>query len=270
MTMINTDDYKVPLDSSVKLGSWATRYDGNLDKEEVKKEFSSLVKRLSGLQELLYADSSQALLVVLQAMDAAGKDSTIRNVFGPVNPQGCKVVSFKSPNDTELAHDYLWRVHQNTPRKGHIGVFNRSHYEDVLIVRVKELVPLDRVKKRYDHINNFETLLNDEGTRIVKFFLHISNEYQREQLQERLDTPEKLWKFSAADIPERMRWNDYQKAYEKVLEKCTTPEAPWYIVPAERKWFRNFLVAKVLVETLESMNLKYPEPTIDPRKIKIT
>ena len=267
--MINTNDYKVAHGSSVKLDSWTTRYDGNLTKKEVNEEFSSLMEKLQKLQELLYADSSRALLVVLQAMDAAGKDSTIKNVFGPINPQGCKVVSFKSPNGTELAHDYLWRVHQNVPRKGHIGVFNRSHYEDVLIVRVKELAPLDSIKKRYEHINDFETLLNDEGTRVIKFFLHISNEYQREQLQERLDTPEKLWKFSPADIPERMRWNDYQKAYEKVLEKCTTPEAPWYIVPAERKWFRNFLVAKVLVETLESMNLKYPEANFDPCDIKI-
>jgi len=267
--MVNTNNYKVTHGSSVKLDSWATRYDGKLTKEEVKEEYASLIEKFQKLQELLYADGSQALLVVLQAMDAAGKDSTIRNVFGPINPQGCKVVSFKAPNDTELAHDYLWRVHQNTPRKGHIGVFNRSHYEDVLIVRVKELVPLDNVKKRYDHINDFETLLSDEGTRIVKFFLHISNEYQREQLQERLDTPEKLWKFSPADIPERMRWNDYKKAYEQVFERCSTPASPWYIVPAERKWFRNFLVVKVLVETLESMNLKFPKANFDPKDIKI-
>ena len=267
--MINTDKYKVPCDSNVKLESWASRYDGKLSKEEVIGEYSSLIEKFQKLQELLYADGSQALLVVLQAMDAAGKDSTIRNVFSPINPQGCKVVSFKSPNNTELAHDYLWRVHKNTPSKGHIGVFNRSHYEDVLIVRVKELAPLDRVKKRYEHINNFEALLSDEGTRVVKFFLHISNEYQKKQLQERLDTPEKLWKFSPADIPERMLWNDYRKAYEQVLEKCSTPQAPWYIVPAERKWFRNFLIVKVLVETLESMNLKYPQALFDPREIKI-
>ena len=267
--MINTNDYKVAYNSSVKLESWASRYSGKLTKDEVNAEFQSLIEKFQKLQELLYADGSQALLVVLQAMDAAGKDSTIKNVFGHINPQGCNVVSFKSPNNAELAHDYLWRIHQNTPRKGHIGVFNRSHYEDVLIVRVKELVPKEQVKKRYEHINNFETLLDDEGTRIVKFFLHISNEYQKEQLQERLDTPEKLWKFDTGDIPERMRWKDYQKAYEQVFEKCSTPAAPWYIVPAERKWFRNFLVVKVLVETLESMNLKFPKANFDPKDIKI-
>jgi PPK2 family polyphosphate:nucleotide phosphotransferase len=267
--MLNTNDYKIKHGSSVKLDSIETRYSGKLTKEEVNEELPALIEEFQKLQELLYADSSQALLVVFQAMDAAGKDSTIKNVFGPINPQGCKVVSFKSPNDTELAHDYLWRVHQNVPRKGYIGVFNRSHYEDVLIVRVKGLAPKEQIKKRYDHINNFETLLSDEGTRIVKFFLHISNQYQKEQLQERLDTPEKLWKFSPADIPERMLWNDYQKAYELAFEKCSTQAAPWYIVPAERKWFRNYLVIKVLVETIKSMDLKYPKAKFDPREIKI-
>jgi len=265
----NTTDYKIDSRKPVKLDSWATRYEGKLTKEEAKEETSALIKRLKDLQELLYADGSQALLVVIQAMDAAGKDSTIKNIFGPVNPQGCKVVSFKTPNSTELAHDFLWRVHQNVPRKGIIGVFNRSHYEDVLIVRVKGLAPKDRVEKRYTHINSFEALLNDEGTRVVKFFLHISRDYQKEQLQERLDTPSKNWKFNPSDIPERLLWDDYQKAFELAFEKCSCPEAPWYIVPAERKWFRNYLVAKVLVETLESMELKYPTITYDPKTIII-
>jgi PPK2 family polyphosphate:nucleotide phosphotransferase len=266
---MNTKDYKLEPGKSVKLDSWPSRYEGKLTKEEGLKMLEGLIKRLQALQALLYADGGKALLVVLQAMDAAGKDSTIGNVFGPVNPQGCKVVSFKGPNTTELAHDFLWRVHQNVPRKGHIGVFNRSHYEDVLIARVKNLVPRDLVKKRYDHINNFEALLHDEGTRVVKFFLHISRDYQKEQLQERLDTPEKLWKFSPQDIPERLLWDDYQKAFELAFEKCSTSDAPWYIVPAERKWFRNLLVARVLVETLESMDLRYPEANFDPREIKI-
>jgi len=266
---INTADYKIDSGKSVKLDSWPTRYDGKLTKEEAQKETLTLITRLQELQELLYADGSQALLVVLQAMDAAGKDSTIRNIFGPINPQGCKVVSFKGPNSTELVHDFLWRIHQNVPRRGMIGVFNRSHYEDILIVRVKELAPKDRIKKRYDHINNFEALLNDEGTRVVKFFLHISKDYQKDQLQDRLDTPEKNWKFSPSDIPERMLWDEYQKAFELAFERCSCPDAPWYIVPAERKWFRNFLVAKVLVETLESMKLKFPEVTFDPKTIKI-
>jgi PPK2 family polyphosphate:nucleotide phosphotransferase len=265
----NTADYKVESGKSVKLDLWPTRYEGKLNKEKAQEETAALISRLQKLQELLYADSSQALLVVLQAMDAAGKDSTIGNIFGSINPQGCKVVSFKAPNSTELAHDFLWRVHQNVPRKGMIGVFNRSHYEDILIGRVKELAPKERLKKRYDHINNFEALLSGEGTRVVKFFLHISKDYQKEQLQERLDTPEKNWKFSPSDIPERMLWDDYQKAFELAFERCSCPEAPWYIVPAERKWFRNYLIAKVLVETLESMHLKYPEITFDPKAIKI-
>jgi PPK2 family polyphosphate:nucleotide phosphotransferase len=265
----STRDYRVDSNKSVKLGSFPVRYEGKLNKEEGLEIFAGLIKRFQELQALLYADGSQSLLVVLQAMDAAGKDSTIRNVFGPINPQGCKVVSFKGPNSTELAHDFLWRIHQNVPRKGHIGVFNRSHYEDVLIVKVKNLAPKDRIKKRYEHINNFESLLRDEGTRIIKFFLHISADYQKEQLQERLDTPEKLWKFSPSDIPERLHWDEYQKVYELVLEKCSSPEAPWYVVPAERKWFRNLLVAKVLVETLESMDLSYPKVDFDPKGIRI-
>jgi len=266
---IDTKKYLVPPKKSIRLDSYETRYDGKITKEEALEEFAREIRRIQKLQEVLYADGSKALLVVLQARDAAGKDSTIRNVFGPINPQGCKVVSFKAPNSTELAHDYLWRVHQNVPRKGHIGVFNRSHYEDVLIVRVKELAPKDAVRRRYDHINAFEELLHDEGTVIVKFFLHISNEYQKEQLQERLDTPEKRWKFSPADIPERKLWDEYRKAYETALERCSTRNAPWYVVPAERKWFRNLLVARILADTLESMDLKYPEPEFAPDDIVI-
>jgi PPK2 family polyphosphate:nucleotide phosphotransferase len=266
---VDTKDYKVDSGKAFKLSDFPTCYEGKLSKEDGKEMLAGLIEKFKQLQALLYADGSRALLVVLQAMDAAGKDSTIRNVFGPINPQGCKVVSFKGPNTTELAHDFLWRVHQNIPRKGHIGVFNRSHYEDVLIARVKELVPKEQIKKRYAHINNFEALLHDEGTRVIKFFLHISSDYQKEQLQERLDTPEKLWKFSPSDIPERMRWDDYQKVYETAIEKCSSPEAPWYIVPAEKKWFRNLLVAKVLVDTLESMDLKYPQVNFDPREVKI-
>jgi PPK2 family polyphosphate:nucleotide phosphotransferase len=266
---INTRDYRLDSRKSVNLDSWPARYEGKLSKEEGLEMLTGLIGKLQKLQALLYADGSQALLVVLQAMDAAGKDSTIRNVFGPVNPQGCKVASFKSPNSTELLHDFLWRIHQNLPRKGHIGVFNRSHYEDVLIARVKELVPKDLIKKRYEHINNFEALLHDEGTRVVKFFLHISRDYQKGRLQERLDTPEKLWKFSPSDIPERLHWDEYQKAFELAFEKCSTPVAPWYIIPAERKWFRNLLVAKTLVETLEDMNLKYPEVKFDPKEVRI-
>jgi len=266
---VNTKDYAIFEGKSIKIDSFNARYNGKIGKEKGLELLDELIIRMQQLQALLYADSSKALLVVLQAMDAAGKDSTIRNVFGHLNPQGCKVVSFKTPNTIELLHDFLWRIHQNVPRKGHIGVFNRSYYEDVLIVKVKDLAPGETVKRRYDHINAFESLLNDEGTRIIKFFLHISKDYQKEQLQERLDTPEKLWKFSPADIPERTRWEEYQKAYETVFKKCSSPQNPWYIVPAERKWFRNLLIAKVLVETLESMDLRYPEAQFDPKQIVI-
>ena len=266
---MNIKEYAITDSKPIKLDSFATKYTGKLDKEKGLEMFDELILKLQELQALLYADSSKSLLVVLQAMDAAGKDSTIRTVFGPINPQGCKVVSFKTPNSVELLHDFLWRVHQNVPRKGYIGVFNRSYYEDVLIVKVRNLAPKETIKQRYNHINNFESLLTDEGTRIVKFFLHISKDYQKEQLQERLDTPEKLWKFSPSDIPERMRWDDYKKAYETVFEKCSSPQNPWYIVPAERKWFRNLLIAKVLVETLESMDLHYPVADFDPKQIVI-
>ncbi|MCL2294214.1 MAG: polyphosphate kinase 2 family protein [Spirochaetes bacterium] len=266
---INTRDYMVPEGKSIEIDSLPTKYDGNLEREEGLELFNELLLKLRDLQELLYADSSKSLLVVLQAMDAAGKDSTIRNVFGPINPQGCKVVSFKGPNSVELAHDFLWRIHQNVPRKGHIGVFNRSHYEDVLIVKVRELAPKETITQRYNHINAFESMLHDEGTRIIKFFLHISKDYQKVKLQRRLDNPDKLWKFCPSDVQERTRWEDYQKAYEAVFEKCSTEKNPWYIVPAERKWFRNLLVAKVMVETLESMDLKYPTAQFDPKTIVI-
>ncbi|MCL2792742.1 MAG: polyphosphate kinase 2 family protein [Spirochaetaceae bacterium] len=266
---INIKDYAISESKPIKISSIDTKYEGKIEKEEGFKLFEELVAKLAKLQALLYADGSKSLLVVLQAMDAAGKDSTIRKVFGPVNPQGCKVVSFKNPNSIELAHDFLWRIHQNVPRHGHIGVFNRSYYEDVLIVKVKNLAPKEIVNKRYNHINAFESLLTDEGTKIVKFFLHISKDYQKDRLQERLDTPEKLWKFTTSDIQERSRWEDYQNAYETVFEKCSSPKNPWYIVPAERKWFRNLLVAKVLVETLESMDLKYPKAQFDPKDIVI-
>jgi PPK2 family polyphosphate:nucleotide phosphotransferase len=266
---INIKDYSVSESKSINLDSYPTKYDGVLKKEDGIIMLNELSTKLQKLQALLYANGSKALLVVLQAMDAAGKDSTIRNVFGPVNPQGCKFVSFKTPNSVEVLHDFLWRIHQNVPRKGHIGVFNRSYYEAVLIEKVKELVSKETIKQRYTHINAFESLLNDSGTRIVKFFLHISKDYQKERLQERLDNPEKSWKFSTSDIPERMLWDDYQKAFEAAFEKCSTQIAPWYIIPAERKWFRNLLVTKVLVETLESLDLHYPEAKFDPKTVVI-
>jgi PPK2 family polyphosphate:nucleotide phosphotransferase len=266
---INIKDYSVTESKPINLDSFPTKYNGDIEKEKGIELFNELIKKLQNLQALLYAEGTKALLVVLQAMDAAGKDSTIRNVFGSINPQGCKVVSFKTPNSVEVLHDFLWRIHQNVPRKGHIGIFNRSYYEAVLIEKVKNLADKETITQRYRHINNFESLLNDNGTKIVKFFLHISKDYQKERLQERLDTPEKLWKFSPSDIPERMLWDDYQKAYAAAIEKCSSYTAPWYIIPAEKKWFRNLLIAKVLVEKLESMDLHYPEAKFDPKTVVI-
>lgn len=233
---------------------------GGWEKETAKIELKRLQTQMQELQERLYAEGKQSLLIVLQAMDAGGKDSTIRRVFEGVNPQGVRVVSFKRPTELELAHDFLWRVHQQVPRKGYIGIFNRSHYEDVLVVRVKALVPLEVIEARYDHINNFERLLADSGTRIIKFYLHISKDEQRERFQERLNRPDKHWKFSMGDLPVREQWNDYMAAFELALTRCNPDYAPWYIVPANRKWYRDLVVAQTIVATLIDMDPRYPDP----------
>jgi PPK2 family polyphosphate:nucleotide phosphotransferase len=230
------------------------------DKAVGKAWLPSLGKRLKDLQEMLYAQSKHRLLVVLQAMDTGGKDSTIDHVFEDVNPQGVNVKSFKAPTAPELAHDFLWRVHPHVPGNGEIVIFNRSHYEDVLIVRVHELVPEATWRKRYLHIRNFEEMLVDEGTTVVKFFLYISKDEQKERLQDRLDEPDKHWKFNVDDLAERKRWDDYLAAYAEAIAATSTAAAPWYIVPADRKWFRNLIVSQVLVNTLEAMDLHYPEP----------
>ncbi|MBZ0292588.1 MAG: polyphosphate kinase 2 family protein [Anaerolineae bacterium] len=242
----------------VRLKDYITRFEGDFDKDEAAAEEAELEERLANLQERLYAESKQSLLVVLQAMDAGGKDGTIKHVFDAVNPQGVRITSFKVPTAEELVHDFLWRIHQHTPPKGYIGIFNRSHYEDVLVVRVNDLVSKSVWKARYDHINNFERLLVDSGTRILKFFLHISKDEQKERFQDRLDRPDKRWKFSMGDLPVREKWDDYMEAYEDVLTRCNTEYAPWYIIPADRKWYRNYIVTKVIVETLEAMNPQFP------------
>ena len=244
----------------VNLNDYAPDFRGEWDKESAKLELSKLRDRMKNLQEMLYAQGKQSLLIVLQAMDAGGKDSTINHVFSGVNPQGVRVTSFKAPNSEELGHDFLWRVHQHTPAKGYIGIFNRSHYEDVLVVRVNNLVPKAVWQKRYDHINNFERLLADNGTRILKFYLHISKEEQRERFQDRLDDSEKHWKFSVGDLPVREQWDEYMTAFGAVLTKCNTEYAPWHIVPANRKWYRNLVISQAIVNTLEDMNLAYPKP----------
>jgi PPK2 family polyphosphate:nucleotide phosphotransferase len=211
------------------------------------------------LQDVLYAEHKRSMLIVLQAMDAGGKDGTIKHVMSGVNPQGCIVTSFKQPTQHELDHDYLWRVHQAAPAKGMIGIFNRSHYEDVLVVRVHDLVPKDVWSKRYDQINAFEELLAESGTVIVKFFLHISKEEQRRRFDERNKDPNKNWKSSDADERERKFWDEYQDAYEDAIAKTSTKHAPWFVIPANEKWFRNLAVSHVLVKTLEDLNLQYPK-----------
>jgi PPK2 family polyphosphate:nucleotide phosphotransferase len=236
---------------------------GGMDKATAKAETKTLNRRLESQQELLYAEGKHKVLIVLQAMDAAGKDGTIRHVFDRVNPQGVKVASFKKPTSKELAHDYLWRVHEHTPATGGITIFNRSHYEDVLIVRVLGLVPEDRWQRRYAHIRAFEQLLADEGTTILKFYLHISKEEQRARLQARLDDPSKHWKFDVGDLDQRKLWDDYMTAYETAMSETSTDGAPWFVIPAEHKWYRNLVISRILVDTFEGLNMAFPEQTED-------
>lgn len=257
--------YRVPADETFRLDSVAPGYtQGHPGKKLAHRQLEKSLGRLSELQERLYAEAGRSVLLVLQAMDGGGKDSTIRRVFEGVNPQGCYVANFKAPTHEELDHDFLWRVHRRTPGKGHIGVFNRSHYEDVLVARVRGLAPPELIEERYGHINSFEKALHDHGTRVVKVFLHISREYQLERIRRRLRRPDKWWKFDPADLEERKRWDLYQASYEVALNRCSTEHAPWYVIPAEKKWFRSLLVSQLLVDTLESMDPQYPKPRFDP------
>ena len=257
---MDTDRFRVDPGAKARLRDWDPGEDGGLDKAKAQMDAVHLSAELSGLQELLYADGRHRLLVVLQAIDAGGKDGTIRSVFTGVNPQGVTVTSFKAPSDEELAHDYLWRVHQHTPHRGQIAIFNRSHYEDVLIVRVHGLVPKSIWQKRYEHIRAFERMLADEGTTIVKFFLHISSDEQRKRQQARIDDPTKRWKFAPADLEERKHWDAYRKAFEAMLSETSAKHAPWYVVPANHKWYRNLVVYQVLIDALKDLKLRYPEP----------
>jgi PPK2 family polyphosphate:nucleotide phosphotransferase len=239
------------------------------DKKSTKKRMEKNLRRLAELQYLLYAESRRSVLVVLQALDAGGKDGTIRHVMGPLNPQSCKVVSFKTPTDEELAHDFLWRIHRAAPRHGEIRIFNRSHYEDVLIVRVHDLVAKSVWSKRYEQINLFEEMLAQNHTHILKFYLHISKDEQLERFKARLEDPTKHWKASEADFAERKYWDDYVKAYEAALSKCSTAHAPWFVIPANKKWFRNYAISEILVQHLAKLRMKFPEPKADIAKIKL-
>ena len=236
--------------------------------KKTDEALDSALTRLDELQYLLYAEGKRALLVVLQGLDAAGKDGTIRHVMSRVNPQGCRVASFKQPTPLEAKHDFLWRVHRQVPPAGDIGIFNRSHYEDVLITRVHKLVPKEVWSKRYKQINHFEAELTASSVKILKFFLHISKDEQKKRFMERIDDPKKCWKLSESDFAERHFWDDYTEAYEDALMQCSTDDAPWFVIPANKKWFRNLAVSHVIVEALESMKLKFPEPTINVKKIK--
>lgn len=240
-------------------------------KNRAKAETAKLIAKLDGLQERLYANGTRSLLIVLQGMDTSGKDGTIKGVMSGVNPQGCKVVSFKAPSHHELAHDFLWRVHREVPRKGQIGIFNRSHYEDVLITRVHGWVSDKIAKHRFNQIKEFEELLTENGTVILKFFLHISKDEQKERLQERIADPEKRWKWSSGDLEERKLWDDYQEAFEDVMAATSTACAPWYIVPANRKWYRNLVVADCVVDAMEDLKLKTPPAPegVDFKRLKI-
>ncbi len=263
--------YRVKPKDKINLKDWDPNDTGEYEgeKDEAKAKLEELNAKLEVLQELLYAEGQHKILVVLQGMDTSGKDGVIRHVFDGVNPQGVRVANFKVPTPEELAHDYLWRVHKQTPAKGEIVIFNRSHYEDVLVVRVHKLAPEEIWKKRYDQIVEFEQLLVQEGTSILKFYLHIDPDEQRERLEARRNDPTKQWKFNPGDLKERALWPEYIAAYEDVLNKTSTENAPWYIVPANKKWYRNLVVASVLVETLKKLDMKYPVPKEDLSQIVI-
>jgi PPK2 family polyphosphate:nucleotide phosphotransferase len=242
--------------------------DKHEDKESADAEIAEQSRKMQELQYLIYAENGRSLLICLQAPDAAGKDGTIRHVFGAMNPQGTRVHAFKVPSPEEREHDFLWRIHKQTPARGEVVIFNRSHYEDVLVARVHDLVPKETWSRRYDLINDFERNLAENGTQILKFYLHISADEQLRRFKQRLDDPKRHWKISASDYEERQFWPAYQKAYADALGKTSTKHAPWFIIPANHKWFRNLAVSRIVVETLESLDMKFPEPAMSVEEIR--
>ena len=262
--------YRIKSGSKVKLGHLKTDSDGNFkSKEQAAPVLVKYRDRLSDAQEVLYASGKKALLIVLQGMDAAGKDGTVSHIFSGVNPQGCNVTPFKVPTADEAKHDFLWRVHKAVPERGMIGIFNRSHYEDVLSPRVHKLISDKEVRRRLVEINRFEESLAENDVEILKFFLHISEEEQKRRLQSRLDTPAKHWKLSLADFNERIFWPQYTKAYETLLSATSTEYAPWFVIPGDVKWYRNIAISEIVVKAMEGLKLKYPKPTVDASKIKL-
>jgi PPK2 family polyphosphate:nucleotide phosphotransferase len=263
------DRFKVLPGSKVKLADIDPGFKDDHDNhKKAAVEIEHHEKKLRRLQDLFHADGRRSLLICLQGMDTGGKDGTIHHILGAMDPQGCRVEQFRQPSNEELAHDFLWRIHKVVPRRGTVTIFNRSHYEDVLVVRVHNIVPHAVWSRRYDQINAFEQNLVDNNTHILKFYLHISKHEQLTRFEERLDDPTKQWKISEADYKERAFWDDYMAAYEEALSRCSTPHAPWFVIPSDHKWFRNLAIARVVVEYLEGLDMKYPEPSVDIAHIK--
>jgi len=267
---MNDDDLKVAPGSHVQLDAIDPRHTAHLGNEEAARAgLAEDAEAINDLQDRLYAEGTRSLLIILQGMDTSGKDGTIRGVFNIVGPLGVTVSAFREPTPEELAHDFLWRAHIACPRRGTIGIFNRSYYEDVLIGRVRQLAPASAILHRYDDINAFEKMLTHNGTTILKFMLHISKEEQKERLQERLDTPDKNWKFRISDLDDRKRWQEFMEAYEIMLSNCSTDWAPWYVIPADRKWARNAAIARIVRATLEKMAPEYPKSDEHLASVKI-
>ena len=269
MSGIDIDHFGLdPTQGPVRLKDYDPRETHGLSKKEGAARLNALRGELNQLQQLFYATGEYALLVVLQGMDTSGKDGVIKHVMGAFNPQGVQVTSFKVPTPEELDHDFLWRIHRATPRRGIVGIFNRSHYEDVLVVRVEELVPEAVWRKRYEQINQFEELLSETKTIVLKLFLHISRDEQKERLQDRLDDPTEHWKFRVGDLKARNHWDDYMDAYEDALNKCSSAYAPWYIIPADRKWYRNLVVSEIIADRLRKLDLEWP--SLEPEAVGVS
>jgi PPK2 family polyphosphate:nucleotide phosphotransferase len=267
---MHSAQYRVEPGQHVNLRKWPTDDTGPFrEKKDAKESTKVNIKKLIKLQDLLYASAGHSVLIVMQAMDAGGKDGAISHVFSGVNPQGCDVTSFKVPTQLELGHDYLWRYHKACPRKGMMGIFNRSHYESVLVERVEKLAPREVWSRRYDQINQWEQMLVSEKTVILKFFLHISKKEQRKRLEARLQDKSKNWKFSPSDVRERKHWNAYMEAFEDLLRNCSKPEAPWYVVPSDHKWFRNWVISGTIVRAMEKLKMKYPPASKGVEKTRI-
>lgn len=260
--------FQIKPSTRIRLGKWDPKFIGEHTKKEALRKIEKLREQISDMQMRLYAEHQRSLLICLQGQDASGKDGVVRHVIGSMNPEGCRVVNFKEPTKEELDHDFLWRIEHQMPRKGEVVIFNRSHYEDVLIVRVHDLVPKGIWSRRYRQINDFEQRQLANGTHILKFFLHISKEEQLERFEQRLDDPAKRWKISEADYTEREYWEEYEKAYEEVFAKCNSTAAPWFLIPADHKWFRDLAISEIIVAALEALKIQVPKPTVDIADIR--